>query len=405
MNSFSGQRCFAPAFAALLLFAGGAFAQSEPIKIGLTGPFTGGSAPMGLSMRNGVRLLIAEYNKYGGLLGRPVELIERDDQAKPELGALIAKELTTKEKVVATIGIVNTGVGVASIDAYQEAKIPLLIAVSTGSMLTRKYAPPAAPENYIFRVSPRNDIESAFLVQELLKRKLTRVAVIVDSTAYGDVGVKDITAALAEKGLQPASVERYNVGDNDMTAQLTRAQASGAQVLVTFGIGPELGAIAKGRSRLGWKAPLLGSWTLSMQNFIETAGKDGVGAMMPQTFIQEASNMRRNTFIVEYKNAFQVERMPSPMSAAQGYDAALLLVAAFNQAKEVDSQKIKLALENLHKRVYGVITTYAHPFRPEDHDAITVNMMVLGKVRDGRVVYAYEEDEQRGLLERRKEAQ
>jgi branched-chain amino acid transport system substrate-binding protein len=395
--------CALAVFVCTLLFGTLAPAQTEPVKIGLTGPFTGGSAPMGESMRNGVRLRIAEYNKYGGLLGRPIELVERDDQANPERGAAIAKELVEKEKVVATIGIVNTGVGLASIDHYQRAQVPLLIAVSTGSALTRKYAPPAAPENYIFRVSPRIDVETAFLAEELAKRNLRRVAILADSTPYSEAGLNDLRSAIGSKSLDLVTVERYDIGNHDMRAQLKRAQASGAQVLVTYGIGPELAAIAKNRGEMRWKVPFYGSWTLSMQNFIEVAGKDGIGALMPQTFIQEASNIRRNTFMVDYKNNFRTEHIASPMSAAQGYDAALLLIAAINQARGADGKRIKDALENLQKRVYGVVTTYDHPFKPDDHGAITFNMLVLGRVQDGRVVYAYEHDERRGLLERRKQ--
>ena len=50
---------------------------SEPIKVGLSGPFTGGSSPMGESMRNGVRLAVQEINSIGGIHGRPIELLER----------------------------------------------------------------------------------------------------------------------------------------------------------------------------------------------------------------------------------------------------------------------------------------------------------------------------------------
>ena len=380
-----------------------AIAQDVPVRVGLSGPFSGGSAPMGESMRNGVRLLIGDWNAYGGWLGRRIELVERDDEASPERGGAIAKELIEREKVIATIGIVNTGVGLTSIEHYQRAKVPLLIAVSTGSMLTRKYAPPAAPENYIFRVSPRIELECAFLVQELAKRNLSRIAILADATPYGEAGLNDLKKAMAEKGLKLVSVERYNIGDKDMHEQVTRARAADAQVLVTYGIGPELAVIAKNRADMKWQVPLYGSWTLSMQNFIDSAGRDGVGALMPQTFIQQASNLRRNTFIVDYATTFGTNRIASPMSAAQGYDAALLLMAALNQAQDPDPKKIKDALENLAKPVRGGITTYERPFRPDDHDSVTINMLVLGRVMDGRVGFAYEEDNRKsGLLDRRK---
>jgi branched-chain amino acid transport system substrate-binding protein len=95
---------------------------AEPIKIGVTGPFTGGSAPMGVSMRDGVKLAVADINAKGGVLGRQLQLVERDDEAKNERGVQVAQELINKEKVVGTVGFINTGVALASQRFYQEAR-------------------------------------------------------------------------------------------------------------------------------------------------------------------------------------------------------------------------------------------------------------------------------------------
>src|SRR5579864_3889448 len=78
----------------------GAAVAAEPIKIGVDGPFTGGSSSMGVSMRDGVRLAVDEINKSGGVLGRQLEMVERDDEAKNERGVQIAQELINKEHVV-----------------------------------------------------------------------------------------------------------------------------------------------------------------------------------------------------------------------------------------------------------------------------------------------------------------
>ena len=87
---------------------------ADSIKIGLSGPFTGGSSSMGVSMRDGVKLAVSEINAAGGVMGRPLEVVERDDEAKNELGVQIAQELINKENVVATVGYINTGVALAS---------------------------------------------------------------------------------------------------------------------------------------------------------------------------------------------------------------------------------------------------------------------------------------------------
>lgn len=371
------------------------------IKIGVSGPFTGGSSPMGLSMRNGIWLAAEEINNIGGINGRKIELIERDDEANNEIGAKIAEEFT-QSKIVAAIGIVNTGVGLASIDAYQKARIPLLIAVSTGTSLTRKYAPPAAPENFIFRISPTLDLEAKVVAGDLKRKALSRVAILADTTAYGDAGMKAFLEQSRQAGLDVTSEERFRIGSQDMSAQVQRAKASGAQALVVWGIGPELAAIAKNKEALGWKVPMLGSWTFSMRNFIELAGRAGEGALMPQTFIQDIGSTSKNGFLLAYKRAFKADQIPSPMSAAQGYDGMHLLYLALRQAGSDDGTKIKEALENLKVRYQGVITSYNKPFSPADHDAITLNMLMMGVVASGRVDYAYADDQKRGALLRMK---
>ncbi|NMM35927.1 MAG: ABC transporter substrate-binding protein [Glaciimonas sp.] len=364
---------------------------AEPIKIGVSGPFTGGSAPMGVSMRDGVKLAAAEINAKGGVLGRQIQLIERDDEAKNERGVQVAQELINKEKVAATVGYINTGVALASQRFYQEAKIPVMNNVATGSMVTKQFLPPEYPQNYIFRNAANDKIQSAMIVQEAIgKRKFTKVAILADSTNYGQLGREDLEAALSKKSIKPVTVEKFNIKDVDMTPQLLKAKQAGAQAILTYAIGPELAQIANGMEKLNWKVPMIGSWTLSMGNFIDNAGKNGDGAMMPQTFIQEANTPKRKAFIEAYQKAYNPPggRIPSPVSAAQGYDSVYLLAAAIKQAGSTDGVKVREALENLKQKIDGVVMTYDKPFSALDHEAIKVDVPVMGQVNGGVVVRA-----------------
>jgi branched-chain amino acid transport system substrate-binding protein len=368
---------------------------ADTIKIGLQGPLTGGSSPMGVSMRDGAKLAVTEINAKGGVLGRQIELIERDDEAKNERGVQIAQELINKEKVVATLGYINSGVALASQRFYQEAKIPVMNNVATASVITKQFAD--QPENYVFRNSANDTIQSGMIVEEVItRRKYTKVAILADSTNYGQLGREDLEKALGAKGIKAVAIEKYNIKDVDMTPQLLKAKEAGAEVVITYGIGPELAQIANGMIKLGWKVPMMGSWTLSMGNFIDNAGKNADGALMPQTFIQEGNTPKRASFIAAYQKAYKVDRIASPVSAAQGYDSVYLLAAAIAQANSTDGPKIKDALENLTAVVEGVVTTYNKPFSKSDHEAITANIPVIGKVQDGRVFYAYDEDKKRG---------
>ncbi len=370
---------------------------AEPIKIGVSGPFTGGSSSMGVSMRDGVRLAVAEINKSGGVLGRQIELIERDDEAKNERGVQIAQELINKEKVVATVGYINTGVALASQRFYQDAKIPVMNNVATGTVITSQFAD--QPENYVFRNSAKDSIQAPMIVEEAITRRgFKKVAILADSTNYGQLGREDLEKALAAKGIKPVAVEKFNIKDVDMTPQLLKAKEAGAEAILTYGIGPELAQIANGMTKLGWKVPMVGSWTLSMANYIDNAGPGGEGARMPQTFIQEPNTPKRKAFIDAYLATFKPKnnRIDSPVSAAQGYDSVYLLAAAIKQANSTEGPKIRAALENLQAKVDGVVTSYDKPFSKTDHDAITANIPVFGEVKGGRVVYAYDQDKAQG---------
>ena len=369
---------------------------ADPIKIGVAGPFTGGSSSMGVSMRDGVRLATAEINKAGGIMGRQILLVERDDEAKNERGVQIAQELISKEKVTAAVGYVNTGVALASQRFFQDAKIPVMNNVATGSIVTKQF--PDQPENYIFRNAAHDSIQAPMIVEEAITRRgYKKVAILADSTNYGQLGRDDLEKALAAKGVKAVAVEKFNIKDVDMTAQLLKAKEAGAEAVLTYGIGPELAQIANGMTKLGWKVPMIGSWTLSMANYIDNAGPGGEGARMPQTFIQEPTTPQRQSFIINYLKTFNPKnaRIDSPVSAAQGYDSIYLLAAAIKQANSTDGSKIRLALEDLKTPVVGVVTTYNKPFSAKDHEAITANIPVFGEVKGQRVVYAYPADQQK----------
>jgi branched-chain amino acid transport system substrate-binding protein len=374
----------------------GAVLAADPIKIGVDGPFTGGSSSMGVSMRDGVRLAVDEINKAGGVLGRQLQIIERDDEAKNERGVQIAQELINKEKVVAAVGYINSGVALASQRFWQEAKIPVMNNVATASVITHQFDD--QPENYIFRNAAHDSIQAPMIVEEAVTRRgYKKVAILADSTNYGQLGRSDLEKALELKGIKAVAVEKFNIKDVDMTAQLLKAKAAGADVVLTYAIGPELAQIANGMTKLGWKVPMIGSWTLSMANFIDNAGPGGEGARMPQTFIQEPTTPKRQSFIINYLKTFSPKgaRIDSPVSAAQGYDSIYLLAAAMKQANSTDGPKIKAALEDLKAPVEGVVTTYNKPFTAKDHEAITANIPVFGEVKGERVVYAYPDDQKK----------
>lgn len=360
--------------------------RAEPIRIGVSGPLTGTSASMGVSMRDGVRLAAEAINRSGGVLGRRIELVERDDEGRNERGVQVAQELIGRAQVIATVGYINTGVALASQRFYQQARIPVITNVATGSLITQQFAGTA--ENYIFRNSAPDDIQVPMMVEEVLARRgLRRVAIFADSTSYGQIGRQRLEQELARRGVQPVAVEKFNLRDMDMTAQLLRARRAGAEAILTYGIGSDLAQVVNGMIRLGWKVPLVGSWTLSMASFIDNAGAAAEGTTMPQTFLQDDPAPQRAAFVASYLRRFQPKngRIDAPVAAAQGHDSLLLLAAAIAQAGSTEGPRIRAALEHLQAPVEGAVTTYHRPFNPGDHEAIKAGVATMGEVHAGRV--------------------
>lgn len=398
------------AVGALCCIGGAVYAQGQtmaqtagaPIRIGVVGPFTGPSADFGRPMLNGVRLAIDEINSFGGYLGRPFELVVKDDQANPETGKKVSDELVGTDKVVAAIGFCNTGVAMAAIDSFQAAKVPLIVPCATGSPITAKF-PPA--ESFIFRNSPKDAIQAPFVVDDLVARGWTKVAILADTTGYGEAGLKDVEQALAKKNLKAVYVGRFPTGVKDLGKELAEARAAGANVVFSYTVGPENAVIARGRQALGWKVPQVGAWPLSFPFFIEGGKEAAEGALMAQSFIAEPSNERRSTFLAAYLRKFDAKKIPVPMAAAQAYDASYLLVQAMLNIPggKLDGPAIKASLENPKRTHYGVVTSYERPFSSTDHDALTQNMLVMGTVRNGGVTFAYPEDAKRNLFVQRKQ--
>jgi branched-chain amino acid transport system substrate-binding protein len=92
------------------------------------------------------------------------------------------------------------------------------------------------------------------------------------------------------------------------------------------------------------------------------------------------------------------------MAAAQAYDATwILLYALFGLGDgAIDGPRLKATLEQLPRTYYGVVATYERPFSPDDKDAITANMMVIGQVKKGAITFAYPADARRNLFVQRK---
>jgi len=376
-------------------------AKVDPIRIGLIFPLTGGSSDMGNSARVGAQIAVDEMNEVGGYLGRPFELVVRDDKATPDLALKMAEDLVLKEHVVATIGFCNTGVAAKALDVFQTNKQILIVPCATGTVLTAKYP---ARESFIFRTAARDALQTQFLASELSKRGLTKPALLVDKSGYGDAGLADLQAALAKANIKPAIVVRFAVGVPSLHEEIKQARASGADALIGWSVGPESGVLAASRAESGWHVPQFGPWGLSHRSAFETSRGAVEGTMSVQTVLPNLYLERNNAFRLRYRKLSQETPIGSMMSAAQTYDAMqLLLRAMFETKNDFSGPALKRALETLPRRYTGVVTTYERPFSDTDHDAISANMLWLGTWRNGERTYFYAEDAKKASVIRFKQ--
>jgi branched-chain amino acid transport system substrate-binding protein len=388
---------------ALCLFSMLSNAQinTSPVRIGLIFPLTGGSADMGNSALVGAQVAVQEINQVGGYLGRPIELVVRDDEANGDIGLKHAQDLVLKEKVTATIGFCNTGVAMRALDVFQNNKHPLFVTCATGTAITAKY--PAA-QSFIFRTSAPDQHQTQFLVDEIVKRGLNKVALLVDTSGYGDAGLKDLEAALGRAGLKPQAVVRFKVGVKNLEDEIRQLRDSGADSLIGWTVGPEQGVVSASRAAVGWKVPQFGPWGLSHASAFNVSGGKVDGALMVQTVLPNLFMERNSTFLRNYNKLRKEQPIGSMMSAAQTYDGVQLLVRALYDAQgDLSGPAIKKALENPSGIYRGVVTTYDRPFSDKDHDAITPNMLWLGTWRGGERAYHYKDDEKRATVIRRKQ--
>jgi branched-chain amino acid transport system substrate-binding protein len=379
-------------------------ADGNAVRVGLIAPLSGPAGEYGKSVRLGAQLAVNEINEVGGYLGRRFELVVRDDKASPEEGRRAAQDLVLRQKVNFTIGFCNTGVAMQALDVFQDNRHVLLTPCASGSAVTAKYEP---SRSYIFRNAVPEQVNSRFLARELVTRRgLVKVAVLADSTGYGEGGLKDISAELKSLGVQPVYVGRFAPGVKDLSGEMKAARAAGAGALVVYAVGAEHAVAVRDRQAARLGIPYFATWPLAARSVLGAAGAKALeGTMMTQTVIQDAANERRASFILRFAK-LAGGPTESLMAAAQSYDAVHLMLRAVFQARgELSGSALKQALENLQRPYQGVVTIYDKPFSDSDHDALSDNMLWLGIWRGGEVQFAHPEDARRSGFTRRKQQQ
>jgi branched-chain amino acid transport system substrate-binding protein len=368
-----------PLGAALAMSA--SFAQE--IRIGFNADQSGtGAAELGVAARHGFELAIEDINKAGGLLGRKVVGIVRDDTGAPPKSIQNMTELIDSEKVVAVVGPTNSGNALAWLHLPQQKKVPVIVPVATATDITRRYAGEA--QNYIFRVSMVDREQVALLLAYAVKAsKNKKIAFIADTTGFGQQGTKDLTEVLALHGLQPAAVEKFGPKDTDMTSQLAKIRDSGADTVVVYGLADANAQLLRSMEKINYFPTTLGTWGNMSTPLLNIAGKKLAEHIIFATSTAEDSNARAVALAARVRERYP--QMPTFVAAAQSYDSVMLLAAAIRKAGSTDGEKVAAVLESGLPDTQGVIKLYSKPFARGDHEALGVADFHLARWKDGKV--------------------
>jgi len=369
------------AFALALASALGVHAQD--IKLGFNGDLSASpSAQSGRAGVIGIEAAIEDINAAGGVLGRKLVLVSRDDQSQPPKSIQNMSDLIDNEKVVAVFGPTNSGNALAWRHIPNQKKIPTMGMIGSGTDITKPMSPGA--DNYMFRVSMMDREQVAALVAYALKSGSKKIGVMGETTGYGQGGVKDMLEILKLHNIEPVGVEKFAVSDTDMTSQLNKLKSAGADTLMVWAQGTPIGQLVRSMDKINYFPTLLTSWAADNITYFDAAGKALADKpVFLRTMADPATPKQKRL----YDRIGSKLAAPSAFPfAVHGYDATLLVAAAIRQAGTTDGSKMREALEDMKSSVDGVMKVYTKPFSKTDREGLTAEDLVFIRWRDGKLV-------------------
>jgi branched-chain amino acid transport system substrate-binding protein len=364
------------------LFAAGALAVSlaaplpakadDTIKLGLVAAMSGQSAKSGEAIVRGLSLAIDEINAKGGLLGKKIELLVRDDESNPAKGVIAARELVQREKVAVFFGGLDTPVSVAIVPFANQSKVPFMGVWAAGTAITRN----GAAENYVFRVSAVDALVDVALVDYAAKKYAAKKpGMILINNPWGESNEKGLKSALEAKGMPFAGIEKFETGDVDVVPQLTRLKDAGADSLFMVANVAPSAQVVKSLDRMGWNVPIISHWGPSGGRFTELAGPSAEKVHFIQTFSFSGNTSPKAAGVLDalkkkYPEIKSAADVTPAVGIANAYDAMHLTAMAIASAGSTEGPAIREGFYKIGK-YDGLIKSYDKPFTPENQDALS----------------------------------
>ena len=205
-------------------------AAQEPIRLGMSAPFTGQAAELGLSYRRGAELVFNQQNQQGGIAGRPIELITMDDGYEPVRTVANTRQLVFSKKVLALFGYIGTPTSNAVLPLLRHEQIPYLMPFSGADLLRQ------SDDHFIFnfRASYAEEAKAqvSYLVDTLGLRK---IALFIQADEFGATLEQNFLAELSYRGIKPVVISRFQRNSTDLTLAVQLLQQHQPELVLTVG--------------------------------------------------------------------------------------------------------------------------------------------------------------------------
>jgi branched-chain amino acid transport system substrate-binding protein len=310
--------------------------KDSTIKIGLAAVQSGSDAAIGATMLNGAQVAIDEWNAKGGVLGKKIETISLDDEAKPDKAVNVAQSLVD-DGVVAVIGHLNSNCTIPASRVYNDGKVIQITPGSTNPQYTEQGFP------YAFRICGRDDQQgpvSADFLHDVLK--LNKIAILHNKSSYGEGLATEVKKAFEAKGGQVVFFQGIGQDESDFRANLSVIQGSGAQGFFWGGMYGQGGPLFVQMRQAGLTIPFCTGDGCFDQSLIDTVG--GNAANLYLSFGKDYRAIpAAQAFIQKYKEKYQHEE---GAYSVYGYDAANVLLTAIAQAGTTDPDKVSAVMKS-----------------------------------------------------------
>lgn len=359
--------------------------QKGDIVIGVVGPLSGPLSFIGEAQKRGAEIAAEEINDSGGIGGRQVRLVVRDDSRFSRIVSIL-RELTTRERAVAIVGPETATPVLGRNNPAARAGVPVLLPYAP----LRGVSPPAADN--VFRLAPADSDQATVLARWLVReRKLRSVAIAHSGDTTGKEGARLVARAIRRAGGRVAGSTGFPPGDLDQTSTARRLRRTGARALLVWGTPLDSARVVKAARRIGWRPQVAGPLSLFVSEYRSSAGTDSDDTAFVLPFRRDWFSVRTAAWFLRYHGKFGLVTLPRqrtlipdlPILAMSAYDAVLMAATAAAAAGGNPRRMVK-ALEGM-RDFRGVATRYT--FGARDHEAYEPGDLWMARFLNFAVVY------------------